>query len=575
MIPCSEERGSRGLGTGGALWARCSWVVLLAAVASFGGCRQDGTTSLLLEVRNAPQAPAPEAVGVRVFDQTGLAHDFATLAVPAGSEGGSLGTVVIYPRPGGSLSLRVQVRGLRAEAVVSEATMVVTLKAGAQASAAVLLDGTFGDPDSDGDGVPDSIDNCRAGANPDQADGDGDGQGDACGVAGNDAGSADGPGADRADGPQPVGALCTATQDCESGFCADGICCATACGESCRSCAVPGQMGQCLPVPAGSVDPRGVCVASAAASCGQDGTCDGAGGCAFHAVGAVCQAATCAGPTTRRLPATCDGRGTCGMPVEQSCAPYTCADGTCKDRCDSDADCVPGTPCLAGSCGKKPLGAPCAAASDCNSGACVDGVCCDVASCTGPCRSCNIPGAEGSCQNLVANSDPRSEGCSPEAQDSCGRTGKCDGAGACQLFAAATPCGPPSCTAGTETGASTCSGAGVCVPGTQRSCGPFVCGPDRCLLSCVGDTDCAAGASCGGGTCATALANGAACSAADTCASGFCTDGICCESACMEPCRQCNGSTPGTCTLITVGRDNNSTPPCSPPDRCTAGGVCQ
>ena len=37
-----------------------------------------------------------------------------------------------------------------------------------------------GDPDADGDGVPDASDNCPLAANPDQADGDGDGQGNAC-----------------------------------------------------------------------------------------------------------------------------------------------------------------------------------------------------------------------------------------------------------------------------------------------------------------------------------------------------------------------------------------------------------
>jgi hypothetical protein len=38
----------------------------------------------------------------------------------------------------------------------------------------------IGDPDQDGDGVPDRLDNCPATANPDQADSDGDGIGDAC-----------------------------------------------------------------------------------------------------------------------------------------------------------------------------------------------------------------------------------------------------------------------------------------------------------------------------------------------------------------------------------------------------------
>jgi hypothetical protein len=35
-------------------------------------------------------------------------------------------------------------------------------------------------PDRDRDGIPDRTDNCKKVANPDQADGDGDGKGDAC-----------------------------------------------------------------------------------------------------------------------------------------------------------------------------------------------------------------------------------------------------------------------------------------------------------------------------------------------------------------------------------------------------------
>jgi hypothetical protein len=39
-------------------------------------------------------------------------------------------------------------------------------------------------PDSDGDGVPDPIDNCPAAGNPRQEDADGDGRGDACAADG-------------------------------------------------------------------------------------------------------------------------------------------------------------------------------------------------------------------------------------------------------------------------------------------------------------------------------------------------------------------------------------------------------
>lgn len=79
-------------------------------------------------------------------------------------------------------------------------------------------DGAGGD--GDGDGIPDSIDNCPADPNPDQADGDGDGEGDACdddrdgdGVADVDDNCPDEPNPDQADSDgDGIGDACDSPQ---------------------------------------------------------------------------------------------------------------------------------------------------------------------------------------------------------------------------------------------------------------------------------------------------------------------------------------------------------------------------
>src|SRR4051812_9849603 len=66
-------------------------------------------------------------------------------------------------------------------------------------------------------------------------------------------------------------------------------------------------------------------------------------------------------------------------------APLT--DGA-QTRTDAPASCQNATP------GNKALGAACTCASDCGSGFCVDGVCCNT-TCEGLCRACNIAGTVG------------------------------------------------------------------------------------------------------------------------------------------------------------------------------------
>ena len=63
------------------------------------------------------------------------------------------------------------------------------------------------------------------------------------------------------DGPEPTisaAGPCERGEQCESGYCVDGVCCNVACSGSCVSCTQPNRVGECFPVAAGVEDPRGV-----------------------------------------------------------------------------------------------------------------------------------------------------------------------------------------------------------------------------------------------------------------------------------------------------------------------------
>ncbi len=90
----------------------------------------------------------------------------------------------------------------------------------------------------------------------------------------------------------PHGQACAADADCASGHCVGEagaqLCCDTDCAGSCRACtmAVTGAPdGTCTALPAGSTPLDDQC---AAATCGNDGTCDGSGSCRQVPVGASC-----------------------------------------------------------------------------------------------------------------------------------------------------------------------------------------------------------------------------------------------------------------------------------------------
>jgi hypothetical protein len=142
-----------------------------------------------------------------------------------------------------------------------------------------------------------------------------------------------------------VGVVCGGSNQCTTGFCADGVCCAGACSGPCQSCASP-VIGTCTSYAAGT-DPD--------ADCPQGLACTGA--------------------------------------------------GACYPKCTQDSpDCEAGYYCAAGACApKKDLGAACGATNECKSGFCTDGVCCGEA-CTETCKSCNLTGSVGSCAFVPANS---------------------------------------------------------------------------------------------------------------------------------------------------------------------------
>jgi hypothetical protein len=577
-------------------------VGVLAALLALGSCR-GVPTSLVLSVVTAEGTPPPETVTVRVYGPRALIYEGAPFAVPPGSAR-VLGTVVVYPPASDILALRIGAIGRTGDAVVAEGVVEVALERARQIGATAVISAVR-PPDADSDGVPDPIDDCPFAANPGQEDADGDGRGDAC--AGSDGGGDDGP-------PRGKGEPCGGSGGCSSGFCVDGVCCESECAGPCRSCNLPGNAGSCAVVADGQ-DPRDACHEQPADGCGLDGSCDGAGACRRHRAGTVCRASSCATPL-ERLAAVCDGNGTCQPPEQRPCAPYVCSGTDCRKDCRDDGDCAPGNSCTGGSCGRRPLGVACSEDLQCESGHCLDKVCCDQAACAGPCRSCTVPGAAGTCSPLRSTDAPRAPGCPKEPAASCGQTGQCDGAGACRRYDAATSCGARTCANGVETAAPACDGKGSCARGATRSCSPYVCNGDSCGTACTLDGDCgktfycldrvctprrtpgmtcgenreclgnsctegicclvpcSSGFYCPGGSCMPKKTLASACTAAVECQTGFCADGRCCDGACQDTCFRCNTSGAlGRCSLVPEGQpDPAPAPGCQ---ICDGSGGCR
>jgi hypothetical protein len=211
---------------------------------------------------------------------------------------------------------------------------------------------------------------------------------------------------------------------------------------------------------------------AAGAACAGNGDCRGR-----YCRDAVCCQEACDAPCTR-----CGAGGKCEPVVSTD-------DAECDGTCDA-----------AGAC-KRKNGETCDLVSQCASGSCVDGFCCNSA-CDGACDTCNaIPGQ---CTVVPAGS-AGTPSCSPR---------RCNGV---------DPVCPARCAADSDcadgfgcdrpTGA--CVSGSVCVDeqtlraptGLTSDCRPYACRSGACLSTCSGVKDCAFPAACDEvGRCITARA---------------------------------------------------------------------
>ncbi|HEY2515755.1 MAG TPA: kelch repeat-containing protein, partial [Polyangiaceae bacterium] len=145
---------------------------------------------------------------------------------------------------------------------------------------------------------------------------------------------------------------------------------------------------------------------------------------------------------------------------------------------------------------RYPIAAHCNAGSDCATGQCVDGLCCESA-CAGQCAACNAPGSEGHC--VAVSGAPVGSRAPCAAIAACSLT--CDGSDPSSCHSqAGNACATGTCASGVSLEVSRCDGSGVCVPGRRHACAPLACNGASC--GCSVDADCGdASYFCGDGAC--------------------------------------------------------------------------
>ncbi|MFO0590653.1 MAG: hypothetical protein U0441_24130 [Polyangiaceae bacterium] len=363
------------------------------------------------------------------------------------------------------------------------------------------------------------------------------------------------------------GTACAAAGECVTGNCADGFCCDGACNTLCQACSAAktaGVNGTCANVTA-NTDPDNECNGTT--------SCNGFGFCTTLANGNACAMGTECTSTF------CVDGYCCNNPCLNTCQACSAAkkgsgsNGSCGNiasNTDPDNECA--TECNGSGQCEFPQAQACTLNTQCQSGACVDGYCCDTA-CSGVCQGCSnakTGAANGTCANIKINTDPDND---------CAGVTNCNGAGACTTLATGT-----ACTVNGE-----CA-SGFCVDG-------FCCG-SACTFSCQAcsnaktgsangtcanvkvstdpDSECPGNTNCNGlGQCGL-FTNGTACSITAECTSANCVDGVCCNTACGALCQACTaaktGGANGTCANVTNATDPDSE--CAGVTNCNGAGAC-
>lgn len=216
------------------------------------------------------------------------------------------------------------------------------------------------------------------------------------------------------------------------------------------------------------------------------------------------------------------------------------------------------------------LGLQCSAGSQCASGFCVSGVCCDTA-CDGGCGSCSLSGKVGVCSPIAAGTTCRAS------------AGACDSAESCSGTSVACPAdGFAGATTVCRTANGSCDVPENCT-GTSPACPPDTFSPPTTFCRPAAGP-CDIGESCTGTTAACPAdafaANGSSCTDGNSCTDGdACQSGACVSGAprtCSAP-DQCHLSScdpaTGACSTAAVpdGTSCNDGNACTQTDTCQSG----